>query len=108
MVLSQELTSILANPDTLPRLDAGDLVLVVAELAELQSQIVLCREKAVQCSRTAKAVDRWLPEDETAKRLGVELKWLKRHRHTLLFSTKVHRTLWLYSEVGLEKYLRKR
>jgi hypothetical protein len=84
---------------------AADIPAALAQLAAWQSQLAARLMTAPAPEAAADEPDRMLTPREAAELLRRSTKWISRHRRSLPFGRRLGPRSWVYSELGLRKWL---
>ena len=81
----------------------ADIPAALTQLAAYQAQ--LAARLMVPAEPVDDGDDLLLTTEEAAKLLRRSTKWISRHRRSLPFARKLSERSWVYSELGLRKWL---
>ena len=103
-----KLADLLNDPSNLKDLPPEAIPILRAELAKLDS-LLLMRLTLPQGNGQGQADgDRLLVVGETARKLGTSKDWLYRHADTLPFTVRVGTKQVRFSEAGIDRFIRGR
>jgi predicted DNA-binding transcriptional regulator AlpA len=98
------LSEVIDNPQRVGEIPEREIPPLMVQLAALQSALAA---RLLQSAAGTDPADRLLEVDEAAHKLGVSKSWLYRRSARLPFIVHMGRKL-MFSEQGIEKYIRQR
>lgn len=100
------LADIAADPAVLDAVDLGAIPKLRAELARLDSMLLM-RLFGNNRNGTSERAERLLSVEQAASKLSTSRDWLYRHAEKLPFTVRLGKRL-LFSEQGIDGYIRRR